>query len=129
MLSATQEKVKLRSRPLQNPTTPLASFNRYPHFIKFKHPGYSDDAKNTLLRLYAIDHENNGPHINTAFVACAIVAGNSWNGYFTDGRNGERIHMEPDELLLKDTYYFYVPNDVQYAVYPSFSEWVMMEEE
>lgn len=31
--------------------------------------------------------------------------------------------MEPDELLPKDTYYFHVPNDYQYAVYPSFSEW------
>lgn len=96
MISATQAHFELRSRPLQNQTTPLASFNRYSHFILFKHPGYSDEDKNTLLRLYAIDHESNGLHFTTAFVACAIVAGNAWNGYFTYGRDGERINMEPD---------------------------------
>lgn len=48
-------------------------------------------------------------HYGTAHVACAVVSGNSWNGYFTKTRNGERINLRDDDLLSETNYYFNVP--------------------
>jgi HNH endonuclease len=62
-------------------------------------------------------------HYGTAFLACALIAGNVWDGYFTTTVDGERIEMENDRLLFGDNYYFHVPSSDCYPIYPSFKEW------
>jgi hypothetical protein len=53
------------------------------------------------------------------------VAGNTQDGYFTHERGGERILLEPDELLRKKSYYFYLGSvqSIRYPVYRSFEHW------
>jgi hypothetical protein len=80
-----------------------------PRKIKFRHPGYPDDA-NILLQFSPCD-ETNGIHYQTAHVACAIVADNRWDGYFSIDKEGtHRIEpLNPDASLEEDEYYFHVP--------------------
>lgn len=87
--------------------------------IKFRHPGYPDDA-NTLLQLSACD-ETNGIHYQTAHVACAIVAHNRWDGYFSTDKEGTgRIEpLSSDDLLEEDEYYFHVPEGEHEPSLPS----------
>jgi hypothetical protein len=61
------------------------------------------------MRLQAPDHANGGIHHETARIACAIVAGNRWDGYFTETPGGERVSADKNELLTKSDYYFHVP--------------------
>lgn len=111
---------------------PVTSFNNgQPRWIVFKHPGYSDYAKqNDLLRLYATDCIDGGLHYGTAWLACAIIAGNAWDGYLTKEREGMRIDMQEDDLLMGESYYFHVPlaaqdveKNIPYPIYPSFQQW------
>lgn len=77
--------------------------------IKFLHPGYKDEA-NILLQFDAYDAES-GIHYHTAHTACAIVANNRWDGYFSTDIDG-RQRVEPssmDDSLQDDAYYFQVP--------------------
>ena len=56
------------------------------HCIAFLHPAYPD-YYNLLLNLSAfdtLDAGHRGLHSGTAFLACAIVAGNSWKRYLTE---------------------------------------------
>ena len=81
-----------------------------PRKVKFRHPGYPDNA-NILLQFSAYD-EINGVHYRTAHVACAIVAHNRWDGYFSTDREGS-LRIEPlsqDDTLEEDDYYFHVPD-------------------
>jgi len=60
------------------------------------------------------EEQRGGMHYGTALTACAIVAGNAWNGYLpSEGR-----------LLTGRTYYFHVPDtsgaSSLYPVRPSF---------
>lgn len=102
--------------------------------IRFRHPGYPDTGyrNNVLLDLYAYDHSSGGLHYGTAFLACAIVAVNSFNGYLSETRAGAKLESQWDDLLLKDDYYFHVPptpesmssaHEYQYPVYPTFQHW------
>ena len=101
--------------------------------IRFRHPGYPDtDYENVLLDLYAFDHPKGGLHYGTAFLACAIVAVNAFNGHLSETRAGDKLESEWDELLLKDDYYFHVPptpesrpstHEYKYPVYPTFQHW------
>ena len=72
-------------------------------------------------------HPGGGLHYGTALVACGLVTGNSWNGYFTLDRNCPRLALSDDEVLLGKTYYFHIPsstpNPFDYAVTPSFEHW------
>ncbi|KAL6717731.1 hypothetical protein ACLMJK_003816 [Lecanora helva] len=110
--------------------------------IRFRHPGYPNSS-NILLVLYAFDSPDGGLHYGTAFLACAIVAVNAFNGYMTETLDGDKLEMDWDKLLIKEDYYFHVPpagdnsregqycadqsatssNRYQYPVYPSFNEW------
>ena len=85
----------------------------------------------------------NGVNGKMAFLACAIVAVNAFNGYMTETRDGHKLEMEWDGLLLNKEYYFHVPSTggdgeegqvgiegsasstqkYQYPVYPSFEHW------
>lgn len=89
-----------------HPGNPLVSSVRK---IKFLHPGYNS-ASNILLQFDAYD-ANSGVHYHTAHTACAIVANNRWNGYFSiDIEGRQRVEpLSPDESLTNDAYYFQVP--------------------
>jgi len=101
------------------------------HYIVFKHPGYPDFLnQNELLQLFGTDNAEGGLHHGTALLACAIIAGNSWNGYLTQERDGRRIDIEQDGLLTAKHYYFHVPpstdgasDELPYPIYPSFQHW------
>ncbi|KAH0541387.1 hypothetical protein FGG08_004151 [Glutinoglossum americanum] len=106
--------------------------------ISFRHPGYKSPY-DLLLKLSAFDHPLGGLHHRTALVACGIVAGNVWNGYFTETRDGPRITLDDDQLLTGAEYYFHVPSPsvegsaidegslvspyYRYPVVPNFQEW------
>lgn len=98
--------------PQAQPTSPIASsiHERNPT-ITFKHPGYADFAhQNVFLVLNAFDRNDRlALHYGTAHTACAIVSGNSWNGYFTLTREGERVALGTNDLLSEKSYYFHVP--------------------
>ncbi|KAN0069069.1 hypothetical protein V8E54_012698 [Elaphomyces granulatus] len=71
------------------------------------------------------DHPNGGLHYGTAILACALIAGNAWNGFFTETVNGPMIMMGNDQLLREENYYFHVPSSGKepYPIYPSFEHW------
>ena len=96
------------------PASPSRNLTKHKssHRIRFLHPGYSDDH-NLLLNLSAFDTLGppyGGIHYGTAFLACAIVAGNSWSGYLTEStRDGNRVKHQVDAILRSEQYYFHVP--------------------
>jgi hypothetical protein len=100
-------KVKLRS-PYPPPSHPdptalPISFR----FIQFRHPGYSDD-RNVLFTFAASDDD--GIHHETARLACAIIAGNRWDGFLYEDRDGHQPSIDGlDEILRASTYYFHLP--------------------
>ncbi|KAJ9644101.1 hypothetical protein H2199_003969 [Coniosporium tulheliwenetii] len=78
------------------------------HRVIIRHPGY-DDADNDLMVLQASDHSDSGIHHATALVMCSIVAGNRWDGFFTQLKNGLRVELQPDDVLEEEIYYFHIP--------------------
>lgn len=101
--------------------------------ITFRHPAYPS-FKNVLLRLPALDHPRGGIHHETARIACAIIAGNRWDGYFTDAIDGPRVEIPSHGVLQKSNYYFHIPSPAsnpeasdseffRYPVVPCFREW------
>lgn len=115
------------SRESLQPTSSSFSGSRH-DTIKIKHPNYPDHSKqNVLMVLYAFDRQGGGLHYGTALVACGLVAGNVWDGYFTLDRDSPRIELRDDDFLLEKSYYFHVPssnpNPHDYAIYPSFEHW------
>ncbi|KAL9029980.1 MAG: hypothetical protein Q9196_001846 [Gyalolechia fulgens] len=100
--------------------------------IFFRHPGYPDvGVSNVILILYAFDSSAGGLHYYTAWLACALVAGNAWTGYLTETRQSNRLQFGNDNLLTRDAYYFWVPQDSgvqgndpwQYPIVPNFANW------
>lgn len=83
--------------------------------IRFRHPGYKD--QNILFTLLGHDSPEGGLHHETARLACAIVAGNRWDGYLSISPTGPRIAAT--ELLLGSDYYFIVPSPSQ-GTFPSY---------
>ncbi|KAL9593325.1 MAG: hypothetical protein Q9219_007604 [cf. Caloplaca sp. 3 TL-2023] len=92
-------------------------------FIDIRHPGYSDGL-NTLMRFRVFDRVNgkDGAHYGTILTACHIVSGRD-TGYLTSDKEGSRIILESDDLLVQGTYYYTIPDDHRYAIFPSFQEW------
>src|SRR5271163_4735998 len=78
------------------------------HKILFRHPGYGD-LGNVLLFMTALD-PGGGIHHATAKIACGIIAGNRWDGYFTTDKAGEMNVESSLEILLGQNYYFHLPN-------------------
>ena len=77
--------------------------------IRFRHPGY-DDPDNLLLAMPALD-PGGGIHHATARIACGIIAGNRWDGYFTTDKAGQdEVERSPDTILMGVNYYFHIPN-------------------
>ena len=96
------------------------------HRIRIRHPQYPDE-NNILLDLLAPDHPNGGLHHALALTACGIIVGNNWEGWFTETKDGLKIELRANELLLRPDYYFHLPSQSSpldpYAVVPSFREW------
>ncbi|KAJ9654530.1 hypothetical protein H2201_008988 [Coniosporium apollinis] len=102
------------------------------HRIRFRHPAYPA-GKNVLLTLLAPDHPLGGIHHETARIACAVIAGNRWDGYLSESANGPPLEAAPSAVLRGSDYFFCVPSmdsvdDVgsetyRYPVVPCFSEW------
>ena len=98
--------------------------------IRFRHPGYGDEFdQSVLFEIYAFDDNNGSPglHYQTALTACAIVAGNAWNGYFTTRQGGQEIpHPAGQMLSSPQDYYFHVPENHHepHAIFPSFADWI-----
>jgi HNH endonuclease len=125
--SPSPERVRVRPRmdPLQVAHAGQETISSNPsHQIRFRHPGYPD-SNNILLKLPAFDHPEGGFHHDTAITACGIVAGNRWNGWLTESREGPPIVLGPDGILSGSNYYFHLPlpSDPPYGVVPCFRMW------
>jgi hypothetical protein len=92
--------------------------------IRFRHPGYPNEFSDALFRLHCFD-DSGGLHHATAWLACAIVAGNEWEGYLSSDRlSGQRLAASMDEVLTESDYWFHIPNcSSPYPVVPSFQNW------
>lgn len=105
--------------------------NNHRHVTEFLHPAYPDlRGQNVFLRLHATDHVLGRLHHSTAWLACAMIAGNAWTGFSSSTREPTRINVGRDELLTSSSYYFHVPcsqgneNDsIPYPICPCFRDW------
>lgn len=86
------------------PDASAVSTNPY-HTVVFKHPGYQDD-NNRLLTLPAYDDPNGGFDLDSAKTICGILAGNRWDGFFTQAQDGPPV----DFLEASAEYYFILPD-------------------
>lgn len=81
--------------------------------ISILHPDYAPH-ENTLLEFRALD--DGGLDYDTALVACGILAGNKWTGFFAkqspaSGSNLVRVARPADGVLRgNDAYYFQLPD-------------------
>ena len=99
------------------------------HKALFFRPAYPN-ASNLILILHAWDSPSGGIHVGTAWLACAIVACNAWDGYLTKHNNSGRLDYYDDDILLPGSYDFHVPNPsggdsevYHYPLCPSFQHW------
>lgn len=80
--------------------------------IQFLHPAYNTGA-NKFLELNAWDAEAGGMHYGLAHTACAIIANNRFDGYFSTERMPGRQMLNADwnQILPLNSggYYFHVP--------------------
>lgn len=95
-------------------------------FIDFVHPGYSDagtESNDILVSLPTFD--NGGVYYDIAHTACAILAANRWDGYFSLDKDGSDVVEVPrDGILRKKRYYFHVPDaSSPYPVVVRFRDW------
>lgn len=120
----------LRVQPGEDYTPPIrAPLPQVDVFVAFRHPGYTAPL-NMLFNLprveRAVPGNQWGVHYATALTACQIIANNARDGYLAEGADGQgRLDdaSDPDTILLKNEYFFIVPNKPIYAVVPSFQEW------
>ena len=113
----------LQTHPLQHPTIPSENLNLPGVEISIKHPGYSD-RQSTLFNLPGFDNNGTtvGVHFGTIKTICSILT-RSDDGFFTNVVDGPAIDLAFDAVLGQGDYYYNIPNDPQYAIYPSFDEW------
>lgn len=122
------------ARPVSNDYPKFTSSQR----LVVRHPGYTDDDTNELLALVATDGGLEAPGVQYGLVhtACAIFAGNRFDGWLSKTRDATiRGAITPQDLLPVDTYYFHVPPDAgaveafantiltPYPIVPNFHEW------
>jgi hypothetical protein len=57
--------------------------------------------------------DDDGIHHETARLACAIIAGNRWDGFLCKDRDGHQPSKDGlDQILRASTYYFHLPDAV-----------------
>ena len=110
-----------------------------PKVVAFHHAGYPATFANTvILRLMGSSSHEGGVYANTAMTALDIIAGNTFrlDTYLTLERDGEIVHLAPDDILQQPNYWFHVPNPdnpddkyYEFPVTPSFTMWTMPERE
>ena len=138
----TQRTVTLKE-PIPAPISSEACSNlarRPTRWITFRHPWYSDAfEQNILFTLRPYDDKDGGLQYGVAFSACAIVAGNAWNGWLQETKEGDKVKPGWDDLLYGTDYYFFLPSSSQlgerpagpstpscifrYPIVPSFQHW------
>ncbi|KAL8712901.1 MAG: hypothetical protein Q9225_006863, partial [Loekoesia sp. 1 TL-2023] len=91
--------------------------------IAIKHPGYSKDD-HPLLLFTGFDCSRGiaGMHHGTILAACALISGRN-DGFLTDMPGGPSLELDLDDIVQDGLYYYTVPNDNKYAIYPSFQYW------
>jgi hypothetical protein len=102
------------------------------------HPGCSDDNNNELLALVATDGSTDAPGVQYGIVhtACAIFAGNRFDGWLSTMRDMTKGHVvTSQDLLPVGDYYFHVPPEAggatefanptlsPYPIVPTFRHW------
>ncbi|KAI4278547.1 MAG: hypothetical protein L6R35_006087 [Caloplaca aegaea] len=110
---AEEQDSRYHLRPAQNLHNHIVS-SQYPNSsrrISFLHPAYRR-FNNVLFRMFAVDSPEGGLHHATARIACAIIAGNRWDGFFSRTPTGLPIDAADDDLLTDAEYYFIVPSAV-----------------
>jgi hypothetical protein len=80
--------------------------------VTFRHPGHPDEH-NIIVVLPALDDAQGGIHHETALIACAVVAGNRWNGFLSGDRTGSGVLTPRDGVLRGKEYYFRLPDDAK----------------
>ncbi|ERF73777.1 hypothetical protein EPUS_08575 [Endocarpon pusillum Z07020] len=92
--------------------------------IKFHHPRYRAEAQ-TFLILPACDENDTIDH-EIARAACAIIACNPNDGFFTTDEAGANRVTESQLPYREEGYFFQAPSsDQPYPVFPSFRRWYL----
>ena len=110
--------VSIRDAQRQRNHACSSLFAPTPREISFLHPALRE-GQNILCTLLGFDSQEGGLHHGTARIACAIIAGNRWDGYLSLQPNGSRIPETDDDVLLSDKYYFLVPGELSKLYGPS----------
>ncbi|KAL8777948.1 MAG: hypothetical protein Q9213_007634, partial [Squamulea squamosa] len=91
--------------------------------IVIRHPGYREGEDEMMLfRGFDRVGERDGLHHGTVLTACHIVSGRN-DGFLAQEKGGAPIELDFDDVLLEGIYYYTVPNDNCYAVFPCFEYW------
>ncbi|KAH8691857.1 hypothetical protein BGW36DRAFT_386495 [Talaromyces proteolyticus] len=122
------ENILLQRAPYGDPITHIPTSLKFdPNYdIYFRHPAYPD-PHDILIILPGLDHPHGGIHHQLALDACAILANNRYEGWFTEDREGnERVNVPLSGILRKRNYYFRVSDHYQdlYPIVPSFEDWI-----
>lgn len=100
--------------------------------VTLHHPSYEFSP---LIRLSAFDNASGGIHHGTALLICGILAGNIWDGWLTETRDGNRLDVNKEAALLGKDYFFHTPWPAEsseeqrvqgmykYPIVPSFRCW------
>lgn len=92
--------------------------------IYFLHPHYRPPT-NVILVLLAPDGPEGGLEYGFAHSACAVVAGNRWDGVFTR-LDGAPLDFAPGNIMPRGKYFFQIEGSTlerPYPIVPSFREW------
>jgi len=117
--------VQIQRRIPVAPRWPVASLA--PHRVSIHHPAYTSSR---LLDISAFDTQSGDIHYGTALLICGIIAGNKWEGWFTEEKTGPKLVLDRDAVLMRKRYYYHLPHPstaagedggpYKYPVVPSF---------
>lgn len=110
--------------PVVGPALQPYSFNPR-HRICFRHPHYRAPT-NVLLDLIAPDSPAGALEYGFAHMACSVIAGNRWDGFFTHGVDGPPLQFAHGDIMPKGEYYFQIEGSTTenpYPIIPTFRDW------
>ena len=123
----SKSRIKLRPEAL----SPVAGATIQPysihprHRVCLRHPHYCAPT-NVLLDLFAPDGPDGGLEYGFAHTACGVIAGNRWDGFFTNEVDGEPLSFAHGDIMPKGEYYFQIRGSTMenpYAIVPTFRAW------
>ncbi|KAK1828560.1 hypothetical protein QBC39DRAFT_374571 [Podospora conica] len=107
---------------------PIVRETEGPLVVRIHHPDYDED-EDTLLTLRALD--DGGIDYDTTLAACAIVTGNTSDGFLTSTREALEPVARPVDGILRGTdYFFQLPQpdgharEHPYPVVARFDDWI-----